>query len=322
MTIGAPADAIRVVAPSPSILTAATDRSGAAFGITPPLSVEGQDPERTLAAGWRGGISWQSFGCQRSYPWRVCDDDQEDKALSDYGGPVTSSPFVIYTPLECEWAGAEETLAPAAVALNEAQTAYGMARALWMGEGLPDAVSQPTLRNTATDLGFTGDLDDVVARLLGAYETGTYGLGGAVLHIPSILMTGALGGLPGGGKVATQEGNMYRGPLGSVISPGPGYPWGASDDGDDGFGPYVAAGSPAFYEGSAADEVWIYVSGPVEYALGPPKVNPDAQSASALRRNSAEVIAERMAIFRFEPCSVWAAKAFNTTTTSQTQETS
>lgn len=320
MTLGAPADAMRVQAPVPSILTAAIDRSGDAFGTVRPLSVEGQDPERTLAAGWRGGVSWQSFGCQRSYPWRVCDGDQEDKALSELGGPVSSSPFVIYTPLECEWAGAEETLEPAARALNQAQTAYGMARALWMGEGLPSAVSQPTLRNTATDLGFVGDLDDVVARLLGAYEQGTYGLGGAVLHIPSILMTGALGGLPGGGRVATLEGNVYRGPLGSVISPGPGYPWGESDDGDDGFGPFVADASPELYLGSAGDEVWIYVSGPVEYALGPTNVLPPNQSASAQRRNTAEVIAERAAIFRFEPCSVWAARAFNTTTTSQTVE--
>lgn len=317
-----PVGPIPVQPPVPSILTTARDRSADGFGASAPIpgGVADALPEgvETTTAAWRSGIVWQSFACQQSYLWAHCPPgDDTLKERSDYSGPEASSVFTIYTPLDCDWAAIETGLDAAARALTEAHSAFGLARALWMGEGLPDALTpngtyQPTLRRSATDLGDAADdLDVVVARLLGEYETATGGLGGAVLHVPSILMTGALGGLPGGGKIATPEGNVYRGPLGSLVSPGPGYPWGASTEGADGYGPVVADGDTddPDYAGSAADEVWVYVTGPVEYALGPVVI--ERSSGSTLRTNTVEVIAERPAIYRFDPCSSFAALATN-----------
>lgn len=312
-----PVGPIPVQRPVPSILTTARDRTSDGFGTQVPLPEgvaealpEGVNPGRQS---WRSGIAWQQFVCQGSYPWPECPpDDQPPREWSDLSGPVSSRPFWVYTPLECEWAGAQSVLPDAARALQEAHTAFGLARALWMGEGLPDAVSQPTLRTAATDTATAADdLDVVVAQLLGRYEQATQGLGGAVLHIPSILMTGALGGLPGGGKVATLEGERYRGPLGSLVSPGPGYPWGASVQGPDGFGPQVGGTDEApEFAGNAADEVWVYVTGPVEYAAGPVEVEVPA-TADALRQNTLMVMASRPLVFRFDPCPVFAALANN-----------
>ncbi len=320
-----PVGPIPVQAPVPSILTTARDRSSDGFGASAPIpedvagALPGVDMNR---ASWRSGIAWQSFGCQQSYPWEDCPTDPEGSPMerSSYGSPAWSPVFHVYTPLECDWAGAEAGLSDAARALTEAHTAHGLARALWMGEGLPVAASSEfgfpvTLRRSATlaDGGSTAeDLDVVVARLLAEYEAATNGLGGAVLHVPSILMTGALGGLPGGGKIATPEGNVYRGPLGSLVSPGPGYPWGVTVTGANGAGPIVADGDSADpdYAGNAADEAWVYVTGPVEYALSSVRLTvPD--TADARRQNTEAVVAQRAGIFRFDPCTAFAALAAN-----------
>jgi hypothetical protein len=311
-----PVGPIPVQAPVPSILTTARDRTADGFGVTAPIPSDAADALREAgieanATSWRGGVAWPSFSCQESLPWPDCVDDPDPKELSDTGLSVSSVPFTIYTPLECEWASGEPFLGPAARALTEAHTAYGLARALWMGEGLPVAVSQSTLRNSATVIAGVYDLDDGVAQLLGAYEEGTFGNGGAILHVPGILATAAQGGLPGGGTVARLEGQVYRGPNGSLISFGPGYPWGESTEGADGFGPMTDP-DPLTFAASAADEVWVYVTGPVEYARGPIEIK-EAQAGSALRRNTVEVLAERRMVYRFDPCSVWALRVFNPT---------
>lgn len=311
-----PIGPIAVQAPVPSILTTARDRSRDGFGesapVTPGLDDRGDGALPASSASWRNGISWTPLSCQPSGAWAQCPeaDSVKDEAV-DTGGPVEVMPFWFYTPLSCEWALEPDELDTAARALNDTHAAYAVARALWFGEGLPAA--NPTLRNTATDVsvgGGTADLDDAVALLLATYETATGGNGGAVLHIPGLALTGALGGVPGGSFIARPEGNVYRGPLGSLISPGPGYPYGASAAGADGFGPETA---PDVYAGTAGDELWVYITGPVEYALGESiELSPTPGLVSRL--NVHQVLAERQAIVRFDPCSVFAAKAHATVT--------
>lgn len=316
-----PIGPIDVQAPVPSILTTARDRTSDNFGLAP-LPVNGTQPEGGLGGStvaWRTGVTWSPTTCQPSGNWEQCvapedrassEKDEDDGTMT----PVTFSPFWSYTPLSCEWTTMPEDVDKAAEALTEAHAAYSVARALWLGEGYGAADTTPTLRNSAVDVtpgGAAVDLDDAVATVLGAYEQGTGGNGAATVHIPGIMFVGALGGLPGGGRVCWPEGQQYRGALGSLVSPGPGYPWGASTAGADGYGPQTDVGPPALYAGNAEDEVWVYVTGPVEYALSP-IIRLSPTPGLQQRRNVHEVIAERQAVVRFDPCSVWACRAYNT----------
>jgi hypothetical protein len=323
-----PVGPIPVQAPVPSILTTARDRSADDFGVRAPLSPAARDALPDSLAGdgvsrdsasWRSGISWPAYSCQPSYPYADCLDagDQTIEDFAENGGPLTSSPFTIYTPLACDQAADAEGLGAAARNLTEAHTAFGLARALWTGEGLPDAVAQPTLRRTATEVTGVHDLEDAVALLLAEYELGTGGNGGAVLHVPSILITGAYQR-----RIIERQGNPFVTPLGALVSPGPGYPWGASVAGTDGMGPRTGGAEPnETYAGNAADEVWVYVTGPVEYALGAIQMR-QLDYGQGLRMNREEVVVQRRAIFRFDDCGVWATRAHNFLTASTTEESS
>lgn len=315
-----PVAPIETQPPVPSILTVARDRSADGFGTQAdaPVDLPGpSDLPNTVTpsrASWRSGVSWEDISCQPASSWPWCPEGDAEKDLPVNGdGAVKAWPFMIYVPLSCDFRLDRDELERQARVTVEAKSAFRFARALWMGEGLPDSAEQPTLRRVATDIspgGSAVDLDDAVAVLLARYETATGGAGGATLHIPSVMLTGALGGVPGGSVVARLEGSVYRGPLGSVVSPGPGYPFGESTEGPDGFGPALdPEADPVEYQGTADDEVWVYVSGPVEYALADPFLPEEAVTAAELRRNVTEVLAERPAIVRFDPCPVFAARA-------------
>lgn len=323
-----PIDRIDPVGPSPSLLTSARDRTLDDFGTSSPVpdearaaaGVEGALKPATEA--WRTGVAWTPATCQPSSNEARCtsyDADHLRPAPVELGAPVHTEAFTIVTPLTCDWVLSgvpADRIVRDSEDLTRAHTAFGVARALWLGDGLPDTADQPTLRRNATDVsigGAAGDLDDVAAVLLSQYEQCKGGEGGAVLHVPTPLMVGAEGGIPGGGKIATLAGNYYRGPLGSVVSPGPGYPHGASVAGANGFGPQTSAGPPALYKGNHLDECWVYITGPVEYALGEVRVLPEdeAERRGLYRLNRFEVWGERAAIVRFDPCCVFAALAIN-----------
>lgn len=282
-------------------------------------------------ASWRTGIAWNPVNCLKSYNELRCVNyvpvttNASEVGTShrvDATGIVASvhtDAFGFYTPMECDWTLNHARVIDAARVVTDVNTAYAFGRALWFGEGLPADDTQPTLRRVAQDIsvgGAAANLDVVVAALLSEYEVASGGSGGAVLHIPSVLMTGALGGIPGGGRVADIVGNYYRGPLGSVVSPGPGYMHGATTAGPDGAGP-LQSGSVAttneVYKGNATNEVWVYVTGPVEYAQSPIFVNSvdDALAGTDWRKNQFEAWANRFGIIRFDPCAVFAAKAVN-----------
>lgn len=288
-----PIGRIPVVAPVPSILTSAR-----------PLSED---------VDWLSGVAWTPASCRVSSLWPRCPvADSTKVAPVAFGPKVNTDMFMIYTPVDCDWA-TDETVRDVAVELTDVHTAFGIGRALWLGEGLPDLDDQPSLRRSSTDVsvGAAMDLDDACALLLSQYEQCTGGNGGAVLHIPSVLIPGALGGIAGGGRVAWPEGNIYRAALGAVVSPGPGYPHGASVAGTHGFGPKTGGANAATtYKGNGLSEAWVYVTGPVEYAVGPiVAVEPVPGS---FRMNRREVIAERPAIVRFDPCCVFGALVTNT----------
>lgn len=274
---------------------------------------------------WSTGIAWTPTPCFGvSHNWERCQVGDPEKEESGSSAPVATEPFTIYTPVKCAYFSTEagERLTVIADELTEVHTDFQLARALWMGDGLTDVADAtygkvPTLRRSATDvssaLNGTAALDDVVAVLLSNYERCTGGNGGAVLHVPTVLIPGALGGGDGGARVAWPEGTIYRGPMGSVISPGPGYPHDSSAAGANGYGPLASAGPPEVYKGNGYNEVWVYISGPIEYALtdvAPP--NTEEERRIPARYNIYEAIGERQAIIRFDPCCVFAARATNT----------
>lgn len=319
-----PVDPIAPARPSPSLLTSARDRSGDQFGANPAPVPPNPAPEGALAPmreRWRSGITWNTVDCNPAHNWERCPSAVTTKAdPTGLNPPVQTESFWIYTTLEVDWHNMTEEapLDQYVLDLNEAHTPFAVARALWMGEGLPDDALQPTLRRNAADItvGDPMDLDDGIAVLLARYEAQTGGSGGAILHVPSQLaVSGLIGGAQGGARVAWPEGNLYRSVLGAVLCPGPGYPQGPSPQAaPTGFGPKVADGPPSTYKGTDSDEYWVYVTGPVEYALAQQRIVPaeERQQRAPMLMNKYQVWAERAGVVRFDPCAAFAVRCAGT----------
>lgn len=319
-------DRISPVRPSPSLLTSARDRTGDNFGRGG-RTVEIGGVE-VVVPNWATGIEWNPTACAPSHPWPRCPvvpsgSDALEKEAPANRSKVGTDSFIVYTPMRCDWSLPEtEILEEAAVELTDVHTAFAVAGALWLGEGLNDEITlsdgtasrPPTLRRSATDLGLGAvEFSIAVSELLRAYEECTGGNGGAVLHVPGSLVPYALGAGSGGGAVAVQQADHYvlRAGVGQYLSPGPGYPMGASAAGADGFGPKTSTDpDPEAYAGNLEDQSWIYLSGPVEYAVAPIKVLPEREvdrRQGLGRTNTVELYAERLALVRFDPCCVFAA---------------
>lgn len=309
-----------VVAPSPSLLTVARPLQSPLAppepidpAAPPTPTVEGLDPGDEY---WRTGVKWNQVACAPSYNEARCNVSGYTRTEPTFmGAPIQTDAFVYYTPMACDWLLRDEQILDAVTKLEEARACAAVAQALWMGTGMPNDDTQPTLRRSAAghDVSLNTPISFglAVARLLGAYERATGGLGGAILHVPSVLVPTLQENW-----LIRQVGDVYVSALGAVVSPGPGYPWGLFTAGAGAPGP-LQSGSVAsnneIYAASAAGEEWVYVSGPVEYALGPPRTMPEDEAARRgfFRTNHYEVWRERLGIVRFDPCSVSAARVIN-----------
>lgn len=289
-----PIGRIRPVAPAPSLLTSA----------------------RPLPDGvnWTSGISWAT-SCILSGAQPFCPSGARDFPVDRT--VVHSMPFAIYTPVLCDFPVDGADLEQLVEDATEVQTAANIADALWMGVDQYQAAdtTQITLRRNAMDVSQSGpiDLDDGVATLLTHYQQCTGGAGGAVVHLPGSLLTYALGGggstSGGGARVCWPEGQYYRGPHGSTMVFGPGYPEGRTPAGPFGAGPAL---STTTYQGNEMGAAWIYVTGPVEYAVTPVRVRPESEADRPIVfQNKYEIWGEREAIVRFDPCCVFATEVWN-----------
>lgn len=340
---GYPVSSIDPVAPGPSILTAARPLSQRVTVSTDGVN-ETTTSQQVPYEQWSMGVSWSPVGCNpahnvnqcvdpalgaepldfdyNAYPWMRPRVELADPQIAvkpdayDAGGVIDVNPFFYLTALVCtrpvERPGDLDTDAKNLV---DAQAARAIARALWLGDGLDaDAIS---LRSTAVDItDAAGDtLAQAMASLYAHYEAATGGLGGATYHIPAELIFAA-----GSQWLIRQEGNLYRSQMNSLVSPGPGYPIGESEEGDDGFGPGIwiaGEGGNVFsgFAGNDADEAWLYISGPVEYALAQPGdpgyLLHQGGDLYTRQQNRYETWAERLAIVRFDPCAVFACKITN-----------
>lgn len=279
----APAAPIEKTAPTPNLLTVSRPIPGTRTGDTPALN-------------WRDGITWQSTDgdCQRGYTWPNCQTDPLlfKCAATDHTA-VRTDPFVIYVPAECDWTIHPDEVRARARNELDAATPGQIARALWTGttDAGPIVESQ-SLMACGTDISAAAGAVDpttAVATLISNYEQCASANGRPTLHVPAALLPWLLDSY-----VVRQEGDTYRGPSGSLVSAGPNYP------SDGAFGPGGAI--------AAAGQAWMYVTGPVEYALGDPIIFPedDAMARADQRMNRFEVWAERQALVRFNCCCVFA----------------
>lgn len=286
-----PVDGIAALEPKPSLLTSA----------------------RRLPFGydvWRTGITFRDTSLAVGSRWPYSPAaGRPDKVDAVAPGIPVFVPFTIYLPSECDDSAytRDDELADEARRNADAVTAWNVARELWTGETVNDVVADnPSLQGP-----FPGATDEFAAahmfataenpvtalgQLIQAYQDGTQ-KGGVTIHAPVVVVPYLLAE-----KVITRQGDVYVGPSGSIIVPGPGYPAGAGD-----FGPRTAAeptGTPA-----SADQVWMYATGPVEYDLTDVRLLPEEERLrrSDPRTNLWNVWAERQAIVRFDPAAVWAS---------------
>lgn len=261
---------------------------------------------RLQEAEWNRGVRHRQAGCPNFHVRGHCQtgakEEPEDSSLA------TFYPFFVYVPVQCDslTEGQAAELAAEATQQEDAVTPYAASRELWTGSANAGAYENPSLQSPEPGepfdpsrlvlAGAATNPVNLIGALLAAYADETGG-GGAVLHVPLRIVPA----LTQNGTIR-QDGSVYR--VGdALVSPGPGYPWGAGD-----FGPRTAL-SPGGLA-ALATQVFIYVTGPVEHAEGPITVSPDPELRWRDRRtNLWYALAERQAILRFDPCTVFAGLA-------------
>lgn len=263
----------------------------AAVGIeTSPVSL--LTVARRLPSGtdWRSGVSFLPNGCSPAVNFPTCEVDPAPptKCVPNFQPRAEFDSWPIYVPDGCnekpfwiqDWRGrAFEAL--------EAYTPWALSRELDDG-----AMSgNPSLRSTAVDITGAGAVDVVtaVSSLLRArVEQGFAGVG--LLHVPAWLIPPMYDRylLEGNGPILTTCGGLAR------VSPGPGYT-GVSPDSSANLVPGPGEG-------------WVYITDPVEYEISSPVLLPDDPDDQQHRTNNIELYAERMAIYRFNPCGSFAVR--------------
>lgn len=247
---------------------------------------------------WRSGIKWRSELPNGDLAVDVSALCEELDALNEMSfDQTTFYPVSLRSAWSCDWVkGPEhEELLAGATRYLDALTPYLVSAGLWGPSGDTD---NPTLESTANDVSAASPVHPVLAvgTLLEAWFSCNLGAGGIpVIHAPIQAITSLISH-----GTIRQQGDAYYGPLGSIVSPGPGYP-GVSTSGP------LVDGDPAD-AGDGAE--WIYISGPVEYALGPVEVLDPEESWFHQRMNRYELFPQRQAILRFDTSCVQACSAF------------
>lgn len=288
---------IKVKPPPVSLLSVATNLSG-----------QLGNPGVGGGPAWKSGVAWRSAACAPGYRWSYCgyNDSTVKQDPADINAPGFL-PYTIYVPYRCDWVTTERqpTTEGGSIGASdyrqdandelEAVTPFHVSQELWTGSIEAD---NPSLENSAVDVTGSGAVHPVTAlgTLMDAWASGSadhnsQGGGIPVIHAPWSIVVSLIAN-----HIISQQGDAYYGP-GCYVSPGPGYPTDGSGgpNGDD----------------AGEGNVWMYLSGPVEYALGDPEEIPDDESAHWDRRaNAWQVWAQRQAIHRFDPCSVFAVETY------------
>jgi len=275
MGIPVPVPGIRPGRPAfaPSILTVARPIPGTEPGAVSPVE-------------WRSGVASRTRTCVRGQAWPFCPvPGHADKCPPNTVGIQEWEPFTAELPDECVsvFPGADEERHVAdRTAELEALVPAQIARQLWSGYEVP---SNTSLVGDAVDLSGGGvnttDFLSGVGILLEAYATvGQSGF--PTLHVPELLH-----GVMAKHVQVTDTGLIYGPSRTSLVSVGPGY------DGRTGPGGLVAPDGYA----------WMFVSGPVEYAIDA-RTRVLKEQANA-RTNLWAARFQRTCLVRIEDCGIF-----------------
>ena len=235
---------------------------------------------RSLPAGadWTGGITFTP-SCGTTDIWS-CVYGQDKQNIDDKADPVRFDPFLIYAGTRCSGAPDVADLQQ----LTEIKLARGTSRSLARELHSSNAlVGNPDLVTTATDLTPGSGpvaLKNAIAGLLSA--SGDCGGGALTIHAPLV----ALPALMDLGLVSFDGDKYSVGGHLLIVDDYPNEP-------------------PTGGAAADADEAWLYVTGPVEFQLGE---RIDVAHFTG-HTNESIVLAERLAIVRFDPCCVFAILA-------------
>lgn len=235
------------------------------------------------------GVSHVPENCGSEWVWQAC--TVGDKPLNEGVAAVTFHPFLI----EFNAASCEGGIPSRELSQLEKRATRGLALRLTRGiahaisssepDGSPnESPNLPELAIDATPGGGPGNLACSIAGLLEDAEA--CGLTGeAFIHAPGWMLPHFLAA-----QLITQVGNVYKmGPHTVVL--------------DQGYSNEAPTGGAA----AAPGQAWIYVTGPIEYATGPVRPLGDTTGYLQTRLNAANAIAAANAIYRFDPCCVYAA---------------
>lgn len=209
-----------------------------------------------------------------------CSYGVEKPNISEKGDPVEFDPFLLYAGVTCSGAPDLADLEQLAKIRLRRGMSASLANQLLQSHpdvGNPDLV---TLASDITPLGGAPCMNNAIAGLM----TTAQGCGGGELtfHAPIV----ALASLMQYDLVEFADGKYRLGGHTIIV------------DLYENIGP---AGSPV----AGANEVYIYATGPVEYKLG---ATIDISHFTG-RTNEGIVLAEQLAIMRFDPCCVYAIRA-------------
>lgn len=238
---------------------------------------------------WRQGVNFNTacVNTDETRLWYCTDpEDAVDKVADDVGAPAVFNPFLVYSERDCStWMDPDQL---------EELARIGLDRTLSTGVALQlqtDAVGNgnPSLNSEAIDITPVTPVDIVntISGLLTAASC-SCGLPNPVFHAP-------LRSLPFFIERQIVEWDNSRG----LWHMGP-Y--------DFSFDCYSETGPDDVTTDPDGSEVWLYVSGSVEWAIGPADTVRRPESI-VVRTNEALSLIEHLSIVRFDTCCVYAARA-------------
>lgn len=265
-----------------------------------PISFVTSLPEVPLAFDqWKTGVTFTLRGRQIVHGNIIGCETNFDLEDGEAIHTEEFSPFEVYATYD----GCREDLIDdsATVEANRRQvdigSAWFMAREFWTGATIS---GNPCLQDSASLIGASASsAAGAIGALLANYHDRARS-GGAVLHIPEVALPLLLEK-----GIVKAAGTRYVGPMDSTVVVGPGYPWGAGTSGTaSAYGPLVTGTR----QGQTAGQVWAYVTGRVEWGLGP--IDQPLSAAGRqlpLEANGWFIRGTRRAIYRFDSTAAFAA---------------
>lgn len=237
---------------------------------------------------WRQGVTFTP-ACNPGHGLAICVDpgDAGDKTIDGVTAPAVFSPFIAYSGKECStWIESSELRHLARIAFD-AQISEAFALQLQTDAA---GSGNPSLNNSATDVTPGDGPSSVVATFSGLINAACEcGISDIVFHVPlravPFLLNARL--IKWDPDTKTYRHGPYK-----VIA--------------DCYGEIGPNDVSAQEDGSDA---WFYVSGPIQTALSDPL---ELEGLHVAQNYQSELV-EHLAILRFDPCCVQAARACLTT---------